>query len=149
MNSISTSSTAPEHPPVEISDYPKLDHKQAGHLRHYHNLVSQPDGEWYHFGSLEGEQEFDDSYRYQLATMAYATAVAHYHRLPAMRGPLKKMFRRMIHKMLLRQVWGYCEYPSKPVSRCPEFWFSRYRFQSLTTTQGSPRAIAEMFSTPT
>ena len=28
----------------------------------------------------------------------------------------------------------YCEYPSKPVSGCPEFWFSRYRFQSLTTT---------------
>ncbi len=107
MGSIATSLPAPAEPPVKASDYPKLDHKQAGHLRHFHNLVSQADGEWHHFGGLEGHQELDEAFRYQLATMAYATGVAHYHRLPAMRGAFKKLFRRIIHKMLLRHVWGY------------------------------------------
>ncbi|EXJ68591.1 uncharacterized protein A1O5_08385 [Cladophialophora psammophila CBS 110553] len=99
--------TVSTHPPVEISKYPKLDASQAGHLRHFHNLVSQPDGEWHHFGTLEAQQEWDDAYRYQLATMAYATGVAHYHRLPAMRSAFKALLRRIIHKMLRREVWGY------------------------------------------
>ena len=107
MTTTSTPTSTPGKPPIEISDYPKLDNKQAGHLRHFYNLVSQPDGEWHHFGSLEGQQELDEAYRYQLASMAYATAVAHYHRLPAMHGAFKRLFRRIIHKMLLRQVWGY------------------------------------------
>ncbi|KAK5195823.1 hypothetical protein LTR92_004764 [Exophiala xenobiotica] len=94
-------------PPVEVSMYPKLDANQAGHLRHFHNLVSQPDGEWHHFGTLEAQQEWDDAYRYQLATTAYATGVAHYHRLPAMRSAFKSLLRQIIHKMLRREVWGY------------------------------------------
>jgi len=92
---------------VQASNYPKLDAKQAGHLRHFHNLVAQPDGEWHHFGTLEAQQEWDDAYRYQLATMAYAVGAAHYHRLPAMRNTFKVLFRRIIHKMLRREVWGY------------------------------------------
>jgi hypothetical protein len=92
---------------VQASDYPKLDAQQAGHLRHFHNLVSQPDGEWHHFGSLEAQQEWDDAYRYQLATMSYAVGVAHYHRLPALRNAFKVLLRRIIHKMLRREVWGY------------------------------------------
>ncbi|KIW42237.1 uncharacterized protein PV06_05801 [Exophiala oligosperma] len=99
--------TIKAQPPVEVSKYPKLDAKQAGHLRHFHNLVSQIDGEWNHFGSLEAQQEWDDAYRYQLATMAYATGLAHYHRLPAMRTAFKTLLRRIIHKMLRREVWGY------------------------------------------
>ncbi|KIW29624.1 uncharacterized protein PV07_05427 [Cladophialophora immunda] len=94
-------------PPVDISKYPKLNAAQAGHLRHFHNLVSQVDGEWHHFGSLEAQQEWDDAYRYQLATMTYAAGVAHYHRLPAMRSAFKTLLRQMIHKMLRREVWGY------------------------------------------
>ncbi|KIW12292.1 hypothetical protein PV08_09569 [Exophiala spinifera] len=39
--------------------------------------------------------------------MAYATGVAHYHRLPAMRTAFKSLLRRIIHKMLRREVWGY------------------------------------------
>jgi hypothetical protein len=107
MGSVTTSPPVARNPPVDVSSYPKLDCKQAGHLRHFHNLVSQPDGEWHHFGSAEGHQEFDDAFRYQLATMAYATGAAHYHRLPALRTAFKQLFRRIIHKMLLRQVWGY------------------------------------------
>lgn len=105
MGSISRS--APEQAPVNPTDYPKLDHKQAGHLRHFHNLVSQLDGDWHHLGSIDLCQEYDDSFRYQLATMAYATGIAHYHRLPAMQGAFKKLLRRIIHKMLLRVVWDY------------------------------------------
>lgn len=52
-------------------------------------------------------QELFDAYRYQLATMAYATGVAHFHRLPALRGPFKALFNRIIEKMLRREVWGY------------------------------------------
>jgi hypothetical protein len=100
-------STPTPAPPVLVSNYPKLTSEQAGHLRHFHNLVSQPDGEWHHFGTVEGQQEWDDAYRYQLATMTYAAGVTHYRRLPAMRSTFKTLMRRMIHKMLRREVWGY------------------------------------------
>ncbi|KAK4499812.1 hypothetical protein PRZ48_007998 [Zasmidium cellare] len=100
-------STSPATLPFDISTYPKLDPKQAGHLRHYHNLLAQKDGEWHHFGTQEGSQEWDDAYRYQLATMTYAMAVTHYHRLPILKGVFKPLIRRAIHKMLLRQVWEY------------------------------------------
>ncbi|KAF2168807.1 hypothetical protein M409DRAFT_20824 [Zasmidium cellare ATCC 36951] len=106
----STTTATPKTPailPFDISTYPKLDHKQAGHLRHFHNLLAQPDGEWHHFGSQEPSQEWDDAYRYQLATMTYAMSVAHFHRLPILKGVFKPLVRRAIHKMLLRQVWGY------------------------------------------
>ncbi|KAK5690844.1 hypothetical protein LTR97_012005 [Elasticomyces elasticus] len=99
------------HPPsvlsLDLFKYPKLDAKQAGHLRHYHNLVSQPDGDWSHFDASDGHEEFDDARRYQLATMAYAAGAAHYHRLPALRGPFKRLMHRMIQKMLRREVWSY------------------------------------------
>ncbi len=58
-------------------------------------------------GSQEPCQEFLDAYRYQLATMAYGTAVAHYHHQPILRSVYKPLMRRLIHKMLLRAVWGY------------------------------------------
>ncbi|KAK3046583.1 hypothetical protein LTR09_011931 [Extremus antarcticus] len=92
---------------VDLSKYPKLSPEQLGHLRHFHNLASQIDGEWNHMGSQEPCQEFLDAYRYQLATMAYGTAVAHYHHQPILRSVYKPLMRRLIHKMLLRAVWGY------------------------------------------
>lgn len=92
---------------VDLSKYDKLNAAQAGHLRHFHNLASQMDGEWHHMGTQEPMQEFLDAYRYQLATMAYGTGAAHYHRLPALRSPLKSLMRRLIHKMLRREVWSY------------------------------------------
>lgn len=107
MGSIGMPTQAPAKLPIDISTYPKLDAKQAGHLRHFHNLVSQPDGHWRHFENCDGHHEFDDAARYQLATMAYAAGLAHYHRLPALRGPFKSLMRQMIHKMLRREVWSY------------------------------------------
>ncbi|KAF8503084.1 hypothetical protein JB92DRAFT_816875 [Gautieria morchelliformis] len=86
---------------------PKLDRQQAGHLRHFHNLASQLDGEWAHMGALEPAQEWLDSYRYQLATMVYAAGATHYHRLPALRGLFQELLLKLIHKMLRKEVWGY------------------------------------------
>ncbi|KAG9570109.1 hypothetical protein KCU61_g8314, partial [Aureobasidium melanogenum] len=92
---------------INLSKYPKLTKEQLGHLRHIHNLVAQADGEWHHMGTQEPMQEFLDAYRYQLATMAYTLALTHYHHQPALRGVYKPLFRRIIHKMLRREVWGY------------------------------------------
>lgn len=107
MDNTNNNVQAPVDSPILVSEYPKLDSKQAGHLRHYHNLVSQRDGEWHLFSTEDAHQEFDDASRYQLATMAYAAGAAHYHRLPALRGAFKKLMRQMIHKMMRREVWGY------------------------------------------
>ncbi|KAJ0162144.1 hypothetical protein CTA2_5049 [Colletotrichum tanaceti] len=93
---------------IDLSKYEKLDRKQAGHLRHFHNLVDQMDGDWHGMGSQQdAHQEFIDAYRYQLAQMSYGAAVAHYHRLPAARSVFKPLLRRIIHKMLRPEVWGY------------------------------------------
>ncbi|KAG9651700.1 hypothetical protein KCU95_g3370, partial [Aureobasidium melanogenum] len=92
---------------INLSKYPRLTKEQLGHLRHIHNLVAQADGEWHHMGTQEPMQEFLDAYRYQLATMAYTLTLTHYHHQPALRGVYKPLFRRIIHKMLRREVWGY------------------------------------------
>ncbi|KAI9695668.1 MAG: hypothetical protein M1836_006120 [Candelina mexicana] len=92
---------------LDISRYPKLDAAQAGHLRHFHNLTTQLDGEWHHMAGFESLQELFDSYRYQLGVMAYAVGVTHFHRLPAARSMFKRLLDQVLHKMLLRDVWGY------------------------------------------
>lgn len=88
-------------------NYPRLSAQQASHLRHFHNLATQIDGEWRHMGTQEPAQEFLDAYRYQLATMCYAAGLAHYHRMPLLRTVFKSLMRSLIHKMLRREVWGY------------------------------------------
>ncbi|PSN65095.1 hypothetical protein BS50DRAFT_622397 [Corynespora cassiicola Philippines] len=97
----------PTHIALDLSPYPKLTSAQAGHLRHFHNLSSAPDGQWPHMGAQDPDQAFLDAYRYQLATMLYASALTHFHRLPAMRSLFKKLMRQLIHKMLRNEVWGY------------------------------------------
>ncbi|TVY82804.1 Linalool dehydratase/isomerase [Lachnellula suecica] len=92
---------------TNLNKYQKLSKEQAGHIRHFYNLAAQNDGEWKHMGSQEPMQEFLDAYRYQLALMSYAVGVTHYHRMPALRSVFKPLFRRLIHKMLRREVWGY------------------------------------------
>lgn len=47
---------APKKLPIEISKYQILDQKQAGHLRHFHNLASQPAGDWSFMGAAEPAQ---------------------------------------------------------------------------------------------
>ncbi|KAL2835927.1 hypothetical protein BJY01DRAFT_238490 [Aspergillus pseudoustus] len=101
------SQNPPPAPQLDLSRYPKLSREQAGHLRHFYNLSAAIDGDWPHMGSQEPAQEFLDAYRYQLATMAYASALAYFHRMPALRGTFKPLLRALIHKMLRREVWGY------------------------------------------
>ena len=98
---IETPFTFPEILPFDVSTIPKLTRGQAGHLRHFHNIASTLDGDWPHMGTQDPEQAFLDAYRYQLATMVYASSVAHYHQLRLMRSLFKPLIRRLIHKMLL------------------------------------------------
>lgn len=90
-----------------LEDEPKLTREQCGHLRHFHNLASLPDRDWSFMGSQDSLQEHDTSHRYQISCMAYAAGAAHYHRLPAMRSLFKPLIRKLISKMLRREVWGY------------------------------------------
>ena len=103
----SSPESLPQHIKERIETLPKLSHEQAGHIRHFHNLASQLDGDWSFFGTQEPGQEWLDAIRYQLATMAYATGAAHFHRLPALRAPLRELMRKLILKMLRRDVWSY------------------------------------------
>jgi hypothetical protein len=97
----------PDHLSSEFTSDTRLTREQCGHLRHFYNLASQLDGEWALMGVQEPGQEWLDAYRYQLATMAYAAGIAHYHRLPAMRSLFEPLIKALITKMLRREVWGY------------------------------------------
>lgn len=41
------------HLSLDIYKFPKLDAAQAGHLRHFHNLTTQIDGEWHHMAGFD------------------------------------------------------------------------------------------------
>ena len=99
--------TLPTHLVEEVSKLPKLTKEQCGHLRHFHNLVSQPDGDWSFMGGASGQDHDEGSYRYQIAFMTYAAGAAHYHRLPALRSVFKSLMDKLIAKMLRPDVWGY------------------------------------------
>jgi hypothetical protein len=103
-----SSKTLPQKLPSNFLDkFEKLSREQAGHLRHFHNLSTQRDGEWGVMGTQDPGQEWLDGYRYQLATMAYAAGATHYHRMPALRSPFKTLLQNIIKKMFRREVWGY------------------------------------------
>lgn len=98
---------------VDINDYPYLDEKQLGGLRHIISLADQLHGEWSKMGTKEPDQEGDDAYRYQLAFMTYTLGLAQYHYLPAYRELFQHSSTRLIDKMLRREVWGYWENTSR------------------------------------
>ncbi|KAM0418627.1 hypothetical protein ACHAPT_012430 [Fusarium lateritium] len=104
---MSTQSLPPNLKDSFLAKFPKLSRAQAGHLRHFHNIATQKNGEWRHMGSQAPGQEWLDAYRYQLATMVYAAGVAHYHRLPLLRSVFKALIGQLINKMLHHDVWGY------------------------------------------
>ncbi|MDP9901085.1 linalool dehydratase/isomerase domain-containing protein [Variovorax ginsengisoli] len=84
-----------------------LTDRQVGHLRHFANLSRQLPNDWSLMqGRGTGQDDFG-GYRFQLAYMAYAMALAHRHRLPAAPGVFKPVFERLIEKMLLPEVWMY------------------------------------------
>ncbi|WP_213959472.1 hypothetical protein [Variovorax sp. dw_954] len=85
----------------------QLDDLQVGHLRHFANLSRQPINDWsFMQGRGTGQDDFG-GYRFQMAYMAYALALAHRHRLPAAPGVFKPVFERLMEKMLLPEVWMY------------------------------------------
>jgi hypothetical protein len=89
------------------AEIPYLDDQQVGHLRHIDNLSRQPTNQWNHMSGLFPMQEDYGAYRYQLAYMAYAAALAHVHHLPAAPCVFKDTIERLIGKMLLPEVWLY------------------------------------------
>jgi hypothetical protein len=83
--------------------YPSLDHKQLGALRHIIELANQPPGSW-RFMEPDIHPSNND-FRYQLAYMSYALAVVQSQVTPAYRATYQQAFRKLIQKMLRRDVW--------------------------------------------
>lgn len=92
---------------LDLSEFPCLDDKQVGALRHIENLANQPENDWSHMMGRAAMQEDHGAYRYQLAFMAIALALAHRHRLPAAPAVFKDTFDRLINKMVHPEVWLY------------------------------------------
>jgi hypothetical protein len=88
-----------------ISTHPLLDMKQVGSLRHLGNLARQPKNDWSNMMGPTPLAEDFGAYRYQLAYMSYALALAHFNRLPAAPGFFRRTFDNLIQKMLLPDVW--------------------------------------------
>jgi hypothetical protein len=93
---------------VIVQDIAKaLNREQLGQLRHIRNLAEQPDNDWSMMAAARPMQEDFGSYRYQLAYMFLALAVAHRHHLPAAPGAFRPVMDALIRKMLLPEVWAY------------------------------------------
>lgn len=86
---------------------------QLGHINHFIRLSRQIPGDWSDMGPFDPTNEGDDAYRYQLAYMAYALAVAQYHYVPSYKELYRDTFRRLITKMLRHDVWAYWELTSR------------------------------------
>jgi len=92
---------------IDTAGLPVLDKKQLGSIRHIDNLSRQLENDWRNMQGRAPMQEDYGAYRYQLAYMAFALALAHLHRLPAAPGYFKGTFKRLIDKMLHPEVWLY------------------------------------------
>lgn len=135
------------------SNLPILTDQQLGHIRHIERLAFQPDGEWAMMGSIDPAQEDLTAYRYQLAIMAYALGLAHYHRLPAAPGLFRSTFDRLIHKMLRREVWSYWRETSRSGPRLDpdlktlrEGWTDPVRRENIMYS-GHLHAMVGMYAT--
>jgi hypothetical protein len=99
--------------PVKASDYPALSEKELGLVQFLIRVAQQPPGDWSYMGGKEEGQEGMDAYRYQLGYMAYALALAQYHKTPAYRELYQKALDGLIQKMIRKDVWYYWENTSK------------------------------------
>lgn len=90
-----------------IARVPALDRLRVGHIRHIENIAHQLDGEWAHMGLRNPYQENFEAFRYQLAYMAFAVGLAHFHRLPNAPGYFRSTFDRLVQKMLHPDVWDF------------------------------------------
>jgi hypothetical protein len=92
---------------VKPDDYPALTEKEIGHLRWIVKLAQQLPGDWSYMGGQEPGQEWLESYRYQLAFMAYALSITQYHKTPAYRELYQKAMDQLIQKMVRKDVWEF------------------------------------------
>jgi hypothetical protein len=99
--------------PVKAEDYPSLSKKELGHVQFLVKVAQQPLGDWSYMGGREEGQEGMEAYRYQLGYMAYALALAQYHKTPAYRELYQKAMDNLIQKMVRKDVWYYWEETSK------------------------------------
>lgn len=91
-----------------VEKTPELTDQQTGALRRILNLSSRLTGDWSGMMGFDvaGGEDFG-AFRFQLAYMSYALALAHVHRMPAAPGVFKKPFERLIQKILLPDCWLY------------------------------------------
>lgn len=91
--------------PVNPEDYPRLDAKQVGHLRHFLKLARQLPGDWSEMGD-DWYSLPERSLRYQLAHMVYAAASAQYNLTPAYRELYREIIDAFVQKLLLPDNWS-------------------------------------------
>lgn len=135
------------------TELPLLSDVQLGHLRHIERLAFLPDGDWSMMGAGDPGQEDLSSYRYQLAQMAYAVGLTHYHHLPAAPGLFRPTFAQLIHKMLRRDVWSYWRETSRSgprldpgITTLRDGWTDPVRRENIMYS-GHLHAMVGMFAT--
>ncbi|OOQ84074.1 hypothetical protein PEBR_32142 [Penicillium brasilianum] len=89
-----------------------MDRIQLSHVKHM-PLSEQLPGDWAKMDSFDPYQEGDDTYRYQLAYMAYMLALVQHHYVPAYRERYQKALISLIDKMMIQDVWAYWENTSR------------------------------------
>lgn len=86
-----------------LKEYPSLDTKQLGAVRHMVELANRPPGYW---EFMEPENAWTlDSMQFQLAYMDYALSVVQSQIMPAYREAYHQASRNLIRKMLRPDVW--------------------------------------------
>ncbi len=105
--SLGLAMTVPAHaapPSVDAADYPALDAKEVGHVRHIMKLARQLPGDWSGMGTswwMIGER----AAQFELGYMAAYLALAQYKYTPAYREPYQAGIHALIQKMTLPDVW--------------------------------------------
>ena len=101
--------------PFDISALPKLDDKQAGHIRHLQNLGARQPGDWTHMmGVKSASAGIESSGIYQTTAATYwALAVAQYNLLPGAPGVLRKTSDQFLAQMAMPALWGFWHEQSK------------------------------------
>jgi len=92
---------------IDAKNYSSLSEKELGHVLWLVKLAQQPPGDWSYMGGLEEGQEGLEAYRYQLGYMAYALAIAQYHKTPAYREMALPKARQII-------LWEFPLLPDLP-----------------------------------
>ena len=112
-----------------VNRIPELDDKQVGALRRILNLSAQPPGDWSGMMASDNFGEDFGAFRFQIAYMSYALALAHVHRLPAAPGVFQKPFQKLIEKILSPDCWIYWSHVStgngplnKSLGELPRRW---------------------------